>query len=87
MTMTDRGRMVTVLFVAVAALTLLPSHAFAYIGPGAGLSAFGSLLALVAAVVVALFGFVWYPIKRVIRMLKARRTADDGIVAVASDRT
>ena len=42
---------------------LLPSLAQAYIGPGAGLSAIGSLLALIAAVFVAIFGFLWYPIK------------------------
>jgi hypothetical protein len=40
-----------------------PTAAQAYIGPGAGLSAIGSLLALVAAVFVAIFGFLWYPIK------------------------
>ncbi len=40
-----------------------PTVAHAYIGPGAGLSAIGSLLALVAAVFVAIFGFLWYPIK------------------------
>ena len=40
-----------------------PSLAHAYIGPGAGLSAIGSLLALIAAVFVAIFGFLWYPIK------------------------
>ena len=40
-----------------------PTVAQAYIGPGAGLSAIGSLLALVAAVFVAIFGFLWYPIK------------------------
>ena len=40
-----------------------PNLAHAYIGPGAGLSAIGSLLALIAAVFVAIFGFLWYPIK------------------------
>jgi len=42
-----------------------------YIGPGGALSAIGSFLALLAAVLLALFGFVWYPIKR---MLRARKT-------------
>lgn len=48
-----------------------PVHAHAYIGPGAGLSAIGSLLALVAAVVVAIFGFLWFPIKRLMKRWKA----------------
>ena len=48
------------------------AHAFelAYLGPGAGLSALGSLLALIAAVFVAIFGFVWYPVKRLLKKKK-----------------
>jgi len=49
---------------------LLPRPALAYIGPGAGLSAIGALLAVVAGVIVALFGFLWYPIMRVLRKKK-----------------
>lgn len=44
-----------------------PMAAAAYVGPGAGLSALGSLLALIAAVFVAIAGFVWYPVKRLLR--------------------
>jgi len=44
-----------------------------YIGPGGALSAIGSLLALIAAVGLALVGFVWYPIKR---MLRSKRRAE-----------
>lgn len=51
---------------ALAAL-LLPGAASAYIGPGAGLSAIGSLLALIGAVLLAIVGFVWYPIRRLLR--------------------
>jgi hypothetical protein len=36
-------------------------------GPGAGLSAIGTLLALGAALCLAIVGFVWYPLKRVFR--------------------
>ena len=43
---------------------------FAYIGPGAGLSAIGSLLALVAAVIVGVLGFLWFPVKRLLRNRK-----------------
>ncbi|QGY41973.1 hypothetical protein GM415_03430 [Pseudodesulfovibrio cashew] len=52
-------------------LCITPLDAHAYIGPGAGLSAIGSFLALVAAVVAAIFGFLWYPIKRMVRSRKA----------------
>ena len=51
----------------LAIMLLSSGPALAYIGPGAGLSAIGSLLVLVAAVTVAAFGFVWFPIKRLVR--------------------
>ena len=47
----------------------------AYMGPGAGLAFIGSLIALIVAVFVGLFGLVWYPVKRLIRM---RRRAGEG---------
>ncbi len=43
----------------------LPQVALAYIGPGTGLSAIGSFLALLVGVVAVLIGFLWYPIKRI----------------------
>ena len=46
-----------------------------YIGPGGALSAIGSFLALLAAVLLALLGFVWYPIKRMLRARKAKRAS------------
>ncbi|MEQ8964908.1 MAG: hypothetical protein RID91_03715 [Azospirillaceae bacterium] len=58
-------------FAAIVAIGLYPAQALAYIGPGAGLSAIGSLLALVAAVALAVVGFVWYPVKRMMRRRRA----------------
>lgn len=46
-----------------------------YIGPGGALSAIGSFLALLAATLLALLGFVWYPIKRMLRARKAKRAS------------
>jgi hypothetical protein len=48
----------------------------AYLGPGGVLSTIGSLLALAGAVVLGLFGFVWYPMKRWLRARKARQERD-----------
>ena len=44
--------------------------AFAYTGPGAGITAIGSLLALVAALALCIVGFVWYPVKRLLKRAK-----------------
>jgi hypothetical protein len=52
----------------------LATEAQAYIGPGAGLSAIGSVIAFVGAILLMIVGFLWYPIKKLIRMKKAKRT-------------
>jgi O-antigen ligase len=65
---------------SVCAFAALPLPALAYIGPGAGLSAIGTILALLGAVLLALFGFIWYPVKR----LMAKRRSDS---SAAKDST
>jgi hypothetical protein len=49
---------------------LIPAPVAAYLGPGGVVSGIGALLALVAAVLASLFGFVWYPVKRLVRRLR-----------------
>jgi hypothetical protein len=43
-----------------------------YVGPGGALSAIAAFAALLAAAVLAAFGFVWYPVKRLLRALRRR---------------
>ena len=50
------------------------SPALAYVGPGAGLGALGTLAALVGAVLLLIVGFVWYPVKRMLRRRKSTET-------------
>ncbi|MCF3933164.1 hypothetical protein L1787_07015 [Acuticoccus sp. M5D2P5] len=58
---------------AVAAIvTAVPDAAHAYVGPGAGLTAIGTVVALMAAIFFAVVGFVWYPVKRLMK----RRAAE-----------
>lgn len=52
-----------------------PGLAWAYMGPGAGLAAIGSLLVVAAAFLLMIVGFVWYPLQRLLRALKKRRQA------------
>lgn len=47
------------------------SPALAYVGPGAGLTAIGTMVAVIAVVLLAVVGFVWYPLKRALRKRKA----------------
>ena len=59
------------LFIA-AVVAMTPSFAFAYVGPGAGLSVFASLMALIGGIFLGIVGFIWYPIKRLLRAFKQR---------------
>ena len=54
-----------------------PNLALAYIGPGAGLGAIGTFLAVIGAAVLLVVGFVWYPAKRLVRWLKSRKDAHE----------
>jgi uncharacterized membrane protein len=57
---------------ALVALTAVaPDPALAYVGPGAGLTAIGTVFALLAAVLLAIVGFVWYPVKRLLKRTAA----------------
>jgi hypothetical protein len=64
----------------------LPLPAAAYIGPGAGLSAIGSLVALVGAFFLLLAGFVWYPVKRLLRGRASAGSEPSGSGATHQDK-
>ena len=66
-----------IVMVAQVLVTTVP--AYAYMGPGAGLTALGSLLALLGIIVLAVLGFLWYPIKRLLakRAAKNRSAANE----------
>lgn len=62
----------------IVILLCFPISAHAYIGPGAGLSAIGSAFALAAVILLFIVGFLWYPIKR---MLRGQDGEEDAIEA------
>ena len=45
-------------------LALSSTPALAYVGPGLGLGVIGTIFGVLAAIVLAIFGLFWYPIKR-----------------------
>ena len=67
-----RLRFVSGSMLVLAALAASTGMAEAYIGPGAGLSAIGSVISVVSAMFLAIAGFVWYPIKRLLKRGKAK---------------
>ena len=61
---------VQLFFASLLVVLVVSQPVMAYVGPGAGLAAIGAFFALVAGILAALFGFLWYPIKRMIRKRK-----------------
>jgi preprotein translocase subunit SecG len=51
-------------FLLIFAALLVPEAALAYGGPGSVISGIGAFLAAVAALLATLFGFIWFPLKR-----------------------
>jgi len=73
-------RSTRMLLAALAAATtalLVPDAAMAYGGPGSVISGIGALLAAVAAVGAAIFGFFWFPLKRLYQKLNGEDEEDD----------
>lgn len=64
---------------------LVPTAAHAYIGPGAGITAIGSVLALIGAVILAIIGLVWYPLKRMMKARKKSRAEAEATTTDGSD--
>ena len=70
---------------ALLALTLsvlvMPDAAHAYGGPGSVISGIGALLAAAAALLASLFGFLWFPLKR----LYKRMSSEEEPTAASAD--
>lgn len=56
---------------AAAAAILAAPPAYAYVGPGLGFTVIGTILAVIAAVFLTIVGFIWYPVRRLLRSRKA----------------
>lgn len=56
-----------------------PEAVYAYGGPGSVISGIGTLLAAIAAVVASLFGFVWFPLKRLYAKLTEDATEEEEV--------
>ena len=79
--------LIALLFAAVVGCTLLyPTSAFAYIGPGAGISVLGSLLAVLGTIVLAVGAILFWPIRKLLKRRKGKQAdAQDGAVESADD--
>tara|TARA_B110001454_G_C12522297_1_gene351596 strand:+ start:339 stop:539 length:201 start_codon:yes stop_codon:yes gene_type:complete len=51
-------------------LFLVPTHSYAYLGPGMGGGIIVATIGVVVAIFAAIFGILWFPIKRFIKKNK-----------------
>lgn len=56
---------------------LAPTSALAYIGPGAGLGAIATFFAVALGILLLLVGFLWYPLKRILKKQRHTETEDE----------
>lgn len=52
---------------------IITDIAHAYVGPGLGLGVFGAIVGIIVTVFLAIAGVIWYPLKRMLRKLKASK--------------
>ena len=63
---------------ALAVLIILadPQPCLAYLGPGLSAGTMGVVLGLIASVFLAIFAIIWYPFKRLFRLItRGKKTA------------
>ena len=73
--------------IGVATLVLYPSSAHAYLGPGAGLSMIGTLIAVVGLVILSFLGLLILPLRILIKSLRKKRDAANATRSDQSDKT
>jgi membrane protein implicated in regulation of membrane protease activity len=73
----------TITLILLALVLLTPvSTALAYVGPGAGMSVLGSLLSILATIVVAIGAIIIWPLRKFMKRRKARRNSTAGAETV-----
>ena len=51
----------------------------AYVGPGLGVGVIGAVVGVIATVLLAILGIIWYPLKRLLKKSKPEKSQGDEI--------
>jgi hypothetical protein len=60
-------------------MIVILSSVWGYIGPGLGGGIITAVLGFFTSIFLALFAIIWYPVKRLIKKIKGKKTNEDGI--------
>lgn len=77
--------MLKILTILLFFLAAGPLHA--YIGPGAGISVLGSLLGILATILVAIGAIIFWPLRKLMKRRKAAAAAAQPAESAATDTT
>lgn len=69
--------MIKKILLTIFILTATTGWAFAYVGPGAGLSLLGALWGLLLAIGAALAFVIFWPLRRLMRRLREKRESEN----------
>ena len=58
---------------------LFSTPSFAYLGPGVGGGIIAATIGIIVAIFAALFGLIWFPIKRLLKKRKEKKSLQDKI--------
>ena len=58
--------------VIIFLLILTPSISYGYLGPGTGVGFIAATIGIVVAIFEAIFGLLWFPIKRFLKKRKSK---------------
>jgi hypothetical protein len=62
------------LIAGVLCMLFFSPAAFAYIGPGLGTGVVATVLGVLAGLLMLLVGVIWYPLKRLIKWLRTKKS-------------
>ena len=58
---------------------LITSPSFAYLGPGVGGGVIVATIGIIVAIFAALFGLIWFPIKRILQKKQKQKQKQDKV--------
>ena len=53
---------------------LISTSSFAYLGPGVGGGVIAATIGIIVAIFAALFGLIWFPVKRLLKNKREKRS-------------
>ena len=62
------------ILISLLILFLFHSSAYAYIGPGMGGGIILATIGIVIAIFAAIFGIIWFPVKRLLKKIKEKKS-------------